>query len=387
MSENSNSPFPTKPQELLLQAALLKGEAMQRAWYEWKSLVDFEQDVEHASFRMLPLLYNNLHAQGVKGPLMQRLKGIYRKSWSNNHLLFHKTAKVLKLLHSNEIPTIIMKGIALTIGVYKNYSVRPMADMDVLIPLSQSRKTIDILKKSGWILQNEPYLEFNLKYGRSATFYDAEKTELDLHWHPIFEAHDSISEHEFWDVSVPLKVAGEKTRVFCVTDNFFHTIVHGLRYNPEPPIRWVADAMTILNSEDCTIDWDRLLYHTKKFRVSLQMKDALNYLIENFQAPVSRNFLDELEKIKPTFSDRLVFRHAKKYGDKIPHTLYEKLYSVYAAYLRQSNHTGFLAQHIGFIKYIRFRTKEKPTFRILIYYFALLFKKLKTNKPESNLTG
>ena len=375
MRENSNSPFPTKSQELLLQAALLKGEPMHKAWNEWNSLVDFEQDVEYASFRMLPLLYNNLNAHGVKDPLMLRLKGIYRKSWSNNHLLFYSTAQVLKLLHSNEIPTIVMKGIALTIGVYKNYSVRPMADMDILIPLSQSRKTIEILKRTGWILQNEQHLEFNLKYGRSATFYDSEKTELDLHWHPIFEAHDSISERDFWDMSVPLEVAGEKTRAFCVTDNFFHTIVHGLRYNPEPPIRWVADAMTILNSKDCTIEWDRLLHHTSKFRVSLQMKDALTYLTKNFQAQVSRNFLDEIEKIKLTFSDRLVFRHAKKYGDENPHTVYEKLYSVYAAYLRQSNYTGLWAQHVGFIKYMRFRTKEKPYFRIMIYYFSLLFKK------------
>ncbi len=353
---------------------------MKKAWNEWKLAVDFEKDIAYASFRMLPLLYNNLHTQGVKDALMPRLKGMYRKSWSNNHLLFHKTAKVLKLLHSNEIPTIVMKGIALTIEVYKNYSVRPMADMDILVPLAQSGKTIDILKNEGWILQNEQYLEFNLKYGRSATFHDSEKTELDLHWHPIFEAHDNISKDDFWDSSVSLEVAGEKTRAFCLTDNFFHTIVHGLRYNPEPPIRWVADAFTILNSEDCIIDWNRLLRHTKKFRVSLQMKDALNYLIENFQAQVSRNFLEELDKIKSTFSDRLVFHHAKKYGDDNPKTVYEKLYSVYAAYLRQSKHTGLWVQHIGFVRYMHFRTKEKPYFRILIYYSSLLFKKTKKTK-------
>ncbi|MCF6171945.1 MAG: nucleotidyltransferase family protein [Bacteroidales bacterium] len=377
MRKSSHSPFPTKTQELLLQAALLKGQPMQKAWEKWKAEVNFEKEVEYASFRMLPLLYQNLQSHRMNDPLMLRLKGIYRKSWSNNHLLFHQTAKVLKLLHSHKIPTIVMKGIAMTITVYKNYGVRPMADMDILIPLSESLKTIDVLEKSGWNLQNKEHLEFNLKYGRSATFTDAAKTELDLHWHPVFEAHNSISDDEFWEASVPLEVAGENTRAFCVTDNFFHTIVHGLRYNPEPPIRWVADAVTILNSEVCSIDWDRLLYLTKKFRSSLQMKDALNYLTKNFQSVVSRSFLDELAKIKSTFSDRLVFRHAKKYGDEVPQTVYEKLYSVYAAYLRQSDLRGFWAQQIGFVKYMRFRNRGKPYFRIMLYYFSLLFRKPK----------
>jgi len=347
---------------------------MIKAWNEWKSMVNFEKDVEYASFRMLPLLYINLHSNGVKDELMHRLKGIYRKSWSNNQLLFNKAAGVLKLIHKNKNPTIVMKGIALTIDVYKNFGVRPMADMDVLIPLSQSRKIISLLKKSGWILQNKQYLEFNLKYGRSATFHDSEKTELDLHWQPIFESHGSISEDEFWDVSFPLEISGEKTRAFCLTDNFFHTIVHGLRYNPEPPIRWVADAVTILNLQDKTMDWDRLLHLTKKFRVSLQMKDALYYLIEKFQAKIPEKFLKDLDSIKSSFSERLVFKHAIKIGDRDPQTFSEKLYTVYTAYLRQSSSTGFLAQHIGFIKYMHFRNKEKPYLKILFYYFSLLYK-------------
>jgi len=133
---------------------------MIKAWNEWKSMVNFEKDVEYASFRMLPLLYINLHSNGVKDELMHRLKGIYRKSWSNNQLLFNKAAGVLKLIHKNKTPTIVMKGIALTIDVYKNFGVRPMADMDVLIPLSQSRKIISLLKKSGLIVVNKQYKRY-----------------------------------------------------------------------------------------------------------------------------------------------------------------------------------------------------------------------------------
>jgi len=120
MFQQAESPFPTNRQLLLLQAALLSGNDMLSAWKKWKEEVDFENEVEHASFRLLPLLYQNLHRHKIDDPLIDRLKGIYRKAWSNNHLLFFKCSKVLDLLHKNDTPTIVMKGIALSVLIYKN---------------------------------------------------------------------------------------------------------------------------------------------------------------------------------------------------------------------------------------------------------------------------
>lgn len=382
MTTNTGSPFPSASQALLLKAAILQGNKMLSAWNAWKSKVNFETDVEHASFRMLPLLYHNLHKQGIQDELMPRLKGIYRQSWSKNHILFHKTGKVLAQFQSVGIPTIVMKGVALSILVYKNNSVRPMADMDILIPKAFALQTIAFLKDQGWKIQDEQYLDYNLKYGRSATFCDDKQTELDLHWHPVFEAHEDIEDDDFWNEAVPLVVAGIQTKSFCATDNLFHAIVHGMRYNPEPPIRWIADAMALINSKEAVIDWKRLVHHTEKFRVYLQMSEALNYLKKNFDASIPKNVFRDINAIKPRFSDKVVYHHAKKYGDKDPETVYQRLYSVYAGYLRQSNETSFARQHIDFVKYLRFRTKGKPYFRVLGYYISLLFKR----KNQANKT-
>ncbi len=369
------SPFPNTTQKLLLQASLLNGSQALGAWNQWRSNVDFETDIEYGSFRQLPLLYQNLNKLQLDHPLMDRLKGIYRQSWSKNQILFHRTAKVIKLLEDAGIQTLILKGIALTILVYRNFGVRPMADMDILVKFSDARKTIDLLKKKDWIAQDEQYLEHNLLYGRSITFLDPNKTELDLHWHPIFESHDLISDTDFWDKAVPLEVSGVSTLAFCTTDALFHTVVHGLRYNPEPPIRWVADAMLLLCNTENPVDWDRLLNHSKKFRVSLQMRDAFDYLRENFKAPVPDDVFNQLSEAKSSFFDRFVYRHARKYGDKEPFTFTEKLYTIYASYIRQSSETGFFRLNFGFIKYMRFRTKGKPYCRILFYYFRLFFER------------
>jgi hypothetical protein len=368
-------PFPSDSQELLLKAALFHGEIAIQAFYQWKRSVDFETEMQSSVYRTLPLLYHNLHQQDVDDDLMPRLKGIYRKSWMTNQFLFAKAGSILRFFNQNGIPVMVMKGIPLTILYYRNFGVRPMADIDVLIPYDQARSTVDLLRSEGWKLHEPEFLEHSLRYGRSATFSDSEKTELDLHWHPFFEAHESNAADDFNTLSVSLAVGGVATRTFCLTDHLFHTIVHGVRYNPEPPVRWIADACTLLKRESENISWDRLLAHTLRFRVHLQMKAALHYLADRFYQKIPDQVLRELDNRTADFAARVVFLHALTTGDRNPVTLREKMYSIYAGFLRQTSVQGFIRQHLAFMKYFRYRTKGKPWFKIFIYYFSRTLSK------------
>ena len=89
------------------------------------------------SFRLLPLLYINLQKQGVDDPVMGKLKGIYRQAWSKNQTLFHEMAGVIAHLQDAGIKTMLLKGASLSLLYYKNNGARPMADIDVLVPLKQ----------------------------------------------------------------------------------------------------------------------------------------------------------------------------------------------------------------------------------------------------------
>ena len=40
-------------------------------------------------------------------------------------------------------------------------------------------------------------------------------------------------------------------------------VLHGLKANPEPPIRWIVDVMTVLHHEDA-FDWDALVAASRK---------------------------------------------------------------------------------------------------------------------------
>ena len=361
MQPKAGGAFPNLSQELLLKAALLNRDDSIPAWKEWRKEVDFELDVDHGSFRLLPLTFQNLSSQGYSDDLVSgRLKGIYRQAWIKNQQLFYKTAKVLETLHNAGIQTAVLKGIALTELVYKNYGTRPMADMDILVPFSDARHAIEVLSDSGFILQDAHLLKHNLHYGRGIAFKDEEDTEVDLHWHAISHAHENIEMTDFWDNVVPINISGVQTHILCATDNLFHAIVHGIRRNPEPPIRWIADAVTIINSTDVSVDWQRLIHYSKKLRVYLQVKEALLYIKEGFDAQIPESVIRQIRTYKPTYVERVVYRHGKKVGDNaLEFTFLERVYSFYARYLRQTSREGIISIHVGLMFYTFSRVRDR----------------------------
>jgi hypothetical protein len=140
----------TPNQELLLKAALFSGNDALEAWRKWRDAADWEGHLEHGSFRLLPLLYNNLHKHGVNDSAMGKLKGIYRQAWSKNQILFHEIAKIVEYLQNAGIKTMLLKGASLSLLYYKNNGARPITDMGILVPLKKARMSMDVLKEGGW---------------------------------------------------------------------------------------------------------------------------------------------------------------------------------------------------------------------------------------------
>lgn len=361
MDSSAESPFPNSSQELLLKAALMQKDVALPSWKEWRRTVDFELDVDHGSFRLLPLAYHNLNSFGYSDDLIVgRLKGIYRRAWIKNQQLFFKTAKVLTFLKDAGIKTAVLKGIALTELVYKNYGNRPMSDMDILVPYHEARHAISVLEKAGFNMEMQHLLEHNLEFGRSIAFVDDEGTEIDLHWYAFVNSLGNVQKNDFWEDVIPVEVSGVQTHSLIHTDNLLHAIVHGIRKNPEPPIRWVADAMVMINSEEIEIDWNRLLRYASKFRVFLQVKEALIYLKGHFNAHIPDTILKQMEEYKPSYVERIVFNYGETIGDNVKEFSFtERLYSFYARYLARTSKEGLFSIHLGLIFYAANRLKSR----------------------------
>jgi len=367
ITPNANC-WPTAQQELLLKAALLKGQASIEAWECWKLSTDVEH-LDVGSHRLLPHLYSNLRDQGIQDPLMSTFKGVYRRTWYDNQLLFHRVSALLHAFRNAGIETMVLKGAALAILHYKDFGLRPMNDFDVMVPVEQTWAAIDLMRELGWDpmpRSPEALTESYLSIVNSHGFVHKAGRECDLHWHLFPECCQRDADIDFWERSVPLQIHGVSTRSLSPTDHLLHICIHGAEWNPIPPLRWVADAIMIMGSS--TIDWDGLVAWGRARYLTLPLRDTLNYLHRQLAAPIPRNTLRALDEMPTSRMERAEYRYkTQNYEEK---TL-GYLPVLWFRYLRLEGADHSNHRLVGFVKYLqRFwgaeRLRELPFFAVIM---------------------
>jgi Uncharacterised nucleotidyltransferase len=301
--------WPSPQQELLLRAALLPGPEAIVEWEQWKRSTDpvpAEAAVDPASNRLLPLLYLNLRRQGVEPRQLQSYRAAYERAWCENQLIFSHAAALARELQSENIPCILLKGVALAYLFYADPATRPMTDFDVLVHPRQITAASAICSRLGWQPLFDP--QDLLPLDQSAHFRRNSKFQLDLHWRVFWQYRGDLQDEELWVQTLPLAVAGVNAQALNATLQLLHVCVHGTQWCEEPSIRWVADALAILRSEHFPLDWEALAHQAAKRRYALPMLDTLQYLLLALDAPVPPRILEDLRKTPATLFDKISYR-------------------------------------------------------------------------------
>jgi hypothetical protein len=344
--------WPTAEQELLLRACLLRDQTGLKNYREWASRVDVEA-LDYGSFRMLPLLYRNLQRLGLETSALDKFKGAYRQTHYQNKLAFHRVGALLDLLARAGIATLVLKGAALIPLYYGEAGVRPMADFDLVVRPEQALATIRLLERSGW--ERDPGLP--LTPGFISTQYSwhfslPAAAELDLHWYIFDQCCYPDADTESWESSVPVEIEGFPTRALNPTDQLLHTCVHGAEWNPVPPLRWIADAMTILDRAAGQIDWQRLLRQAQQRRLVPAVRDTLAYLQARLGAPVPDAVLSDLRDIPVSLIERVEYRSRTSPPGNFPSL--RKICFAYLRYRRRTPVKGY-RRLIAFPRYLQAR--------------------------------
>jgi hypothetical protein len=347
MNQEQGYFWPTPEQELLLKASLLTGKDATTAWKNWAAAINFDL-LDTGSQRLLPLLYKNLVEHGIQHPAIQVYKGFYRMTWYKNNLLSRRITGVLSLLDSHGIPSILLKGAALVVLYYKDWALRPMSDFDVLVPEEDALKTIDLLYSSGWKPADlKPGIP-DLQTTHACTLVDASGTELDLHWWIMHETGMAEVDASFKSAAMQIDFNGIRTCALSHTDQLFHILAHGSRWNEIAPMRWIPDALMILREAGMHIDWGRLLDESRRRYMVLPIQKTLLYIYEVFDAPVPADTMRLLTKMKPLMSERLEFRMQGR-----PRGIIRDILYLWFTYVRTSRTSGMMKLVFGFPSFLR----------------------------------
>src|SRR5580765_7708769 len=140
---------PSAQQELLLQAALLPDEAGRAAWRRSRASIPFEP-LDGASQSLLPLVYRNLIRLGAGDEGIDALKDRYLFTWSENQRFYHSVLPLLRAFEQAGIDAVVLKGLALIARFYRDPGLRPMADVDVLVPASDVERASELAVSLDW---------------------------------------------------------------------------------------------------------------------------------------------------------------------------------------------------------------------------------------------
>jgi hypothetical protein len=252
----------TRNETLLLTAALQQGPRALSAWETWRESCPLDERIDISFHRMIPLLHHNLCAQGINHSLMQRYAAVRHFYWYRNRVLIHNAEKILSLLQREGIRTLALKGLSLALETYRSIDLRPMRDIDLLVPKTDGVRAINVLKSAG------------LKsYKREAMFLACSTDPFRSHSSfafiaangmPLIDLHVRLHKpipslalaQRVLNEGRPLKVGGAWTLSAQPTEQLFHLIVHSTRIGSQ--LRWASDIAALIRFRGTDIDWSRL---------------------------------------------------------------------------------------------------------------------------------
>jgi hypothetical protein len=234
---------------LLLRAALLPDATGQAAWQEWLASVDLNE-VDPASQRLLPLLARRPWVIAGDPRARGLARGLYRHAWVRNQLLWREAEAVVARLNSARIPVLALKGLALLTAYGFDWGLRPMHDVDIMVPRASLDEALEALSTEGWLPLEHRTTQWIRTRGASRAhsvgFARGDNGQLDLHWHVLSESVGPRADAAFWSSAVGGHVLNTPVRFLQPADLLLHVIAHAVTGPNPPEAQWIADVCHVV---------------------------------------------------------------------------------------------------------------------------------------------
>ena len=320
---------------------------------------------------MLPLLYQNVK-NDIPAAMRSELKAVHRHFWIQNQQLFRKLEAMLASLQAAEVPTLVLKGAALSVLHYRNMAARPMSDFDILIPEEHGptvvRKFIGEGWSPDWVPKTAPYIPYFYRYRHALNLVHAQRGTFDLHWHVMFHATHKGADEQFWAGSVALTVKSIITRSLNPSDQLLHSCIHGYEFNDLPSIRWIADALTIIRTSQ--IDWERIVRVATDLRLTVPCAEQFEFLNSAFDAGVPESCISRLAQYPVSNRERGYFRRMT--ADPFLRSWRETLEDVWEATSRANRDRSFFHRLLCLPRHLQLQQELGSLGKLVPHAFVFL---------------
>jgi hypothetical protein len=281
---------------LLLKAALLDGDAAIAAYRAWRPTLDLDT-IPYGQRRLLPLLQRNLTRFGIEDPLADKLRGIRRYFWSRNLKTMAFAQRIFAALDEAAVPFIVLKGAALIACYLVDRSLRPMDDIDILVPEERLADTTAVLTAMNLRPQGTTLSHLMLSSLRSrfpGWAFVGPDQNIDVHWKALHLDRRPEADDQFWQAHRKASFDGMQIRVLDPADQLLHICAHAAQQlSAAAAEQWPADAILVLRaSKDLCVE--RLVSEAAQRGLSAIVAEGLDFLGQEFEISIPKTAISRM---------------------------------------------------------------------------------------------
>jgi hypothetical protein len=299
---------------------------------------------------------------------------MYARTWAQNQKIFEELGIIARLFHEKGIPLVVLKGACFALTIYPDIGLRPMADLDVLVPASKLVQAVKIAESLGYadaVPEASPGLDDLV--GRHTGLRKPGPGSITLEIHNRLVADKSfayaVPVDWFWDQTEPLVVSSTKPgfeHLLMLTPaaQLLYAASHAMLQHGgrDSSLRWFYDIDQLIRASGSQLDWNLLLLQAQKFKWGSALKIALSQAQGYFGTPIPEVVHLSLSRQEDSLEQLVI----KKQSRPLTHTLeeYQKLCSL--------NWRGkakvVLALLFPTPAYMRWRYKLRNSWILPVYY-------------------
>jgi hypothetical protein len=248
---------------------------------------------------VIPLLSESL--PGVLGPAvpgewLERARRRRFVTLSANARLGEMLIRVLAGLTDAGIDAMPVKGLVIAERLYGSLSLRPAADLDVLVRSADLPAARDVLRELGFTQRAVPGFK-----ALTHEFHDPawgigtgpEHIRLELHWALWSDSERRLGTTGLWERSIPATLLDHPVRVLSPEDTLLHLAIH--RTRSALRLRWVVDIAELLRRQGAELDWPTYLERARLAGARTASWVVLGLAHDLLGGPLPTSVMDDLQ--------------------------------------------------------------------------------------------
>lgn len=271
--------------------------------HEWELLARM---AEPAVEGVGPLLFWQFRAAGWPAAMPRTIRQALERSYYNtlayNLLQFKELEAVSRAYGAANIPLVILKGASLAASVYEDEGLRPMGDLDVLVPLERLGEAVALARRLGFdrgMTEKSPWLNRLLSHHvHLRKQFDHNEIALEIHHTLVGTAAYRFGAPVDWfwsqlePVGLPVRQDGEarETEVQALnpTAQLLFLSAHAYLQHGSGVARllWLYDMDQLIRLHGGRIRYETLFEQAEVFHWTPAVAEALSSIRAIFDTPV-----------------------------------------------------------------------------------------------------